>query len=343
MIESVALLMVGFSLGAAVLLALAGATVYADMQPPPLARVAGWVLLATLAALQLAHGRALLQPGEVPVSTSYVAGLYVAVAAFLLFFRGALQPRESERPWHVLVLAPVGLAWVLPAAIGVPLAFAGGVACAAWLAVLAHRLRAQRRRFRLERGVFVAHALIALLVLLVGLASPWIGLHAFRVTYAILIGAGLFAALYLLLRFPDLPARAAEAVATAYAVSTLTRVDREAALLRLRRVMEEDKAWLDENLSLAALAARVGLTPHQLSELINTQFDHGFARYVRGYRVEAARRMLLDEPTASVLSVGLAVGFTSQSTFYAAFREITGQVPGRYRRDQAGAADRKPT
>ena len=172
-----------------------------------------------------------------------------------------------------------------------------------------------------------------------GLASPWIGLAAFFLAYAILIGVGLFASLYLLLRFPDLPSRAAEAVATAYAVSTLSRVDRDDALARLRRAMEDERAYLDENLGLASLAAQVGLTPHQLSELVNTQFGVGFSRYVRGHRVEAARRMLLAEPDASVLSVGLAVGFTSQSNFYAAFREITGEVPGRYRRRRADAAD----
>ena len=38
------------------------------------------------------------------------------------------------------------------------------------------------------------------------------------------------------------------------------------------------------------------------------------------------------EPSASVLSVGLSVGFTSQSNFYEAFREIEGMTPGQYRK-----------
>ena len=41
--------------------------------------------------------------------------------------------------------------------------------------------------------------------------------------------------------------------------------------------------------------------------------------------------MLLEEPGASVLSVGMNVGFTSQSNFYDAFREITGTTPGKFR------------
>jgi AraC-like DNA-binding protein len=32
-----------------------------------------------------------------------------------------------------------------------------------------------------------------------------------------------------------------------------------------------------------------------------------------------------------VLSVGLSVGFNSQSSFYSAFRDIAGTVPSRYR------------
>jgi hypothetical protein len=44
-IELFALVMIGFSLCAAALLVLAGATVYADAQPPPIARAAGIVLL----------------------------------------------------------------------------------------------------------------------------------------------------------------------------------------------------------------------------------------------------------------------------------------------------------
>ena len=41
--------------------------------------------------------------------------------------------------------------------------------------------------------------------------------------------------------------------------------------------------------------------------------------------------MLVEEPRASVLSVGMASGFNSQSSFYVAFKEQVGEVPGAYR------------
>jgi len=74
------------------------------------------------------------------------------------------------------------------------------------------------------------------------------------------------------------------------------------------------------------------LSQHQLSELINTEFRQGFSRYIREQRIEDAKQLLVTEPEASVLSIGLTVGFSTQSNFYAAFREIVGMAPGQYRK-----------
>jgi AraC-like DNA-binding protein len=70
----------------------------------------------------------------------------------------------------------------------------------------------------------------------------------------------------------------------------------------------------------------------------------GFSRYVRQRRVEAAKTLLLAAPSQSVLTVGMDTGFRSQSAFYAAFKDVTGQSPGewrdanRLRRDLPGTA-----
>ena len=68
----------------------------------------------------------------------------------------------------------------------------------------------------------------------------------------------------------------------------------------------------------------------------------GFSRLVRQHRVDAAKKMLIAEPRASVLSVGLSVGFTSQSNFYVAFKEMTGTVPGKFRTQACLAAQAEP-
>ncbi|HSX59363.1 MAG TPA: helix-turn-helix domain-containing protein [Tahibacter sp.] len=330
-------LAVGFSVGSALLLIAAGLGGYGPTGQDATARAHGLVLLASLAALQGAHAAQLLEGTPLFDRPVYVALLFVAAAAFHRFFTAALQPPAPPRWWRALHYAPLALAFVLPGRIAVPLAFAFGTAHALLLLRLVHRLRSQRRHFRVEAAAFAGFAAIAALVLALGLAASWVGERAYVVGYALLIAVGFWLALWLLLRHPDLPGRAADAVRSAYANSTLARVDKDAALARLARLFTEDKVYADENLSLASLAELMELTPHQLSELINTAFGVGFSRHVREHRVAAAQRLLLAEPDASVLSVGLSVGFTSQSNFYAAFREITGEVPGRYRKRAADA------
>ncbi|MCP4492464.1 MAG: AraC family transcriptional regulator [Gammaproteobacteria bacterium] len=58
---------------------------------------------------------------------------------------------------------------------------------------------------------------------------------------------------------------------------------------------------------------------------MNNRLGKNFSRYLREHRIQ-------DEPAASVLCVGLSVGFSSQSNFYEAFREIEGTTPGQYRK-----------
>jgi len=58
----------------------------------------------------------------------------------------------------------------------------------------------------------------------------------------------------------------------------------------------------------------------------------GFSQYLRTIRVQAAQIYLLEQPEVPVLAVGMSVGFTSQSSFYSAFKEIVGMAPGQYRR-----------
>jgi AraC-like DNA-binding protein len=169
-------------------------------------------------------------------------------------------------------------------------------------------------------------------IFLVGLLAPWLGESAYLYTYTNLIALALFVALYVQLRFPDLTQKTCDAVAASYAASTLKNADCDALVLRLKQLLVEEKIYRDENLSLTRLAELLDLSSHQVSELINTQFSLGFSRLIRQYRIDEAKQQLINEPRASVLSIGLAVGFNSQSNFYTAFRELTGETPGQFRK-----------
>jgi AraC-like DNA-binding protein len=219
---------------------------------------------------------------------------------------------------------------------------AGGAVISLRLGLLLYRVRSQRRFFRIELRTLALFGLIAAVLAGLSFLAPTLDWRTFAAAYAVLIAIGFVLVMYLLLRFPDLARKAEEAVATAYAVSTLGKVDIERALASLRRLFEQEHAYRDPDLSLSRLAEQVDLSSHQLSELINTQLDTSFPRLVRQYRVEAAQRMLIEEPRASVLSIGLSVGFNSQSSFYTAFKDVAGTVPGRYRAGPAESRVRSP-
>lgn len=332
-------LLVGSSLGMAALLMLALATAYRGLDLPPQSRVAGWVMLLGLAHTQWSHLGMVESTAAMPLTRTYVLVLFLQSLGFYWLLLGLLRRHEDWRRWEwslpPLVLAAgalIPLAWAIPLALGM------GTVFALHLALLLYRLRALRRWFRLELPVMLVFALMGGTIGIAGVWAPFgLGWPAYVQIYAWMIALGFFGVLWLLLAVPDIASKTQEAVAQSYAQSTLGRVDVATKLTELTRLFEVERVHRDEGLSLARVAELMGLSTHQLSELVNAHLGMGFSRLVRQHRVRDAQRMLVEEPRASVLSVGLAVGFASQSTFYVAFKDELGVVPGQYRKQALGA------
>lgn len=323
---------VGFSLFSLLLLWLVYWFVHGGLEKSWLSRTACTVMLLSIAMIQWFHSMSLQNDSSVFSSNVYLLLLLISAPAFFLFSREVLQANARIHPMLLFHFLPAMVFSWLDGMVVVPTAFAIGCGYAAWLSYMVWRLREQRRNFRVEMAAFVGMAAVAALILLVGIAAPWMGERWYIIAYANLTALVLFSMLFLVLRFPEIGQKTAEAVAASYAVSTLKNTDCDLLVKKLKHLLSEEKIFKDENLSLGMLAEYLELTPHQISELINTQFKMGFSRLVREYRVEEAKRQLRDEPRASVLSIGLAVGFSSQSNFYTAFREITGETPGQFRK-----------
>ena len=74
------------------------------------------------------------------------------------------------------------------------------------------------------------------------------------------------------------------------------------------------------------------MTQHQLSQFLNQHYNKNYNNFVNSYRIEDARKLLVDEPERNTLSIALAVGFNSYSAFHSAFRKVTGISPAEYRK-----------
>ncbi len=123
-----------------------------------------------------------------------------------------------------------------------------------------------------------------------------------------------------------------EAASKTYRATTLAHIDSTSKLEQLHTLMREKKLYQESNLDLQTVASQLDISTHQLSELINTRLDKNFSHYIRKLRVEAAKKALLLQPSLSVISVGLDVGFSSQTSLYDAFREFTNTTPAKYRK-----------
>ncbi len=330
---SLALLLIGFSLFSALTLALTHFR-RENYEEQPWARAMGLVLWIALSCLQLAHFAWLYLDHAWVETTLYHMTLFAVAPAFYLFSQPLLHPLQPSRDgrtqlWHAL---PVVLSPLLPKDMALPLAFIVGAGYLLWLARSLYALRHERASFHVELMLLGCVFAIAIGISVLGLLQAALPGKLFFSLYAVSIGmAFLLVQLTLGLR-PQLSAEVSEAARESYASSTLTHVDCDAVLSRLGDLMQKERIYEDAELSLPRLAEKLDISAHQLSELMNVSLGKGFSRFLREQRIDAAKTMLRDEPSASVLSVGLSVGFAAQSNFYEAFREIEGMTPGQYRK-----------
>ena len=116
-----------------------------------------------------------------------------------------------------------------------------------------------------------------------------------------------------------------------YQRSLLAQADTELLISHLTELMEIEKIYCDEDLSLDRLASLMLISRHSLSELLNSKMHTRFADYINNYRVNEAKRMLREEPGRSIISVAYASGFNSKSVFYAVFSKHEQVTPQRFR------------
>jgi AraC-like DNA-binding protein len=119
-----------------------------------------------------------------------------------------------------------------------------------------------------------------------------------------------------------------------YEKSTLTKPDADLFLAKLKNLMEEKKPYLDAFLNINQLARRLNIQPRHLSQILNESLHQNFYDFVNSYRIEEAKKMLLDSfnEKSTVLEVLLDVGFNSKSAFNRAFKKNTGLTPSEFKR-----------
>ncbi|WP_342775988.1 helix-turn-helix domain-containing protein [Leptospira fletcheri] len=132
--------------------------------------------------------------------------------------------------------------------------------------------------------------------------------------------------------FPQIFHEIGPSVREAYQNSRLESVDLNALQQKLEILMQKEKLYLEEDLSLQVLSGKLDIKPYQLSEYLNQHRKTNFSRFVNSFRVEEAMQLLKKERDANILSVAYRSGFNSKATFNLAFKSVTGLSPREYLR-----------
>ena len=108
-----------------------------------------------------------------------------------------------------------------------------------------------------------------------------------------------------------------------------------ACIKKLEHLMQGEKVYRDETISLQSLAERLSIKPHQLSQIVNEKLDRNFTDFINYHRIDEAKNILASPEGAErkKTSIAFDVGFNSMTAFYKAFKKYTGMTPSEYKKE----------
>ncbi len=110
---------------------------------------------------------------------------------------------------------------------------------------------------------------------------------------------------------------------------SLPLIEKSELALRIQTLMDQDRLYLQPELSLHELAQHLQTSAVLLSATINQIFGQNFNDYVNSLRIEEFVKNYQKDPNRkyTLLSLAFDSGFNSKSTFNRAFKKIKGITP----------------
>lgn len=130
----------------------------------------------------------------------------------------------------------------------------------------------------------------------------------------------------------EVPAIDPEA-APRYARSGMDSATAEQHEETLRAVMERERLYRRGDLTLQDLSDAAGISPHHVTEVLNTRLGQNFYDFVNAYRVREVQERLVDPANAhlTLLAIGMEAGFNSKSSFNHTFKKLVRMTPSEFR------------
>jgi ligand-binding sensor domain-containing protein/AraC-like DNA-binding protein len=151
----------------------------------------------------------------------------------------------------------------------------------------------------------------------------------FKIAVPLLLAVLLGAAVYIYKKRPFEKRR------KKYEGSSLTDEFADVCVKKLRHLMEVEKIYRDERITLQSLSEKLLIKHYQLSQVLNEKLNQNFSDYINYYRIEETKEILRSPAGAKkkITTVAQDVGFNSMTAFYKAFKKNTGMTPNQYKKE----------
>ncbi|RIV25505.1 AraC family transcriptional regulator [Fibrisoma montanum] len=121
-----------------------------------------------------------------------------------------------------------------------------------------------------------------------------------------------------------------------YEKSGLSTQQVDALFDTMEQFMQRDKPYLEPELSLDELAARLKSTRQHVSQVLNQKARKNFYAYVNEYRVYEMIQLMKQRPDGRILELAFQAGFQSKTTLNSYFKKVTGFNPTEYQQALSG-------
>jgi AraC-like DNA-binding protein len=102
---------------------------------------------------------------------------------------------------------------------------------------------------------------------------------------------------------------------------------------QLQQLIATHKPHLDDSISLPKLASLLGVTSHQLSELLNIHKSTNFYDFLNNLRYQESIHFLTKSNSElTIADIAYQSGFNNRNSFYKVFKDKTGLTPSQYKK-----------
>lgn len=139
----------------------------------------------------------------------------------------------------------------------------------------------------------------------------------------------------LCIKFLTMPEVPGIAVNGKYSKSSLSESEINSYYEQIGQLMESERLFKMQDLKLRHISKKLSIPDYLISQIINQKSQQSFRNYLNTYRIEEAKKMLLQSHNHySIEGIASDVGFKSRTSFYNAFKRETKVTPSEYQASQ---------